>query len=107
MSEIGFSLTDKVALVTGASRGIGRGIAKALAEAGADVAGVSRSASTETQALVEAAGRRYLSLQADLATATVADLNALVDQNGGALWPNRHLGKQRRHYVSQDCVGAH
>ena len=80
MSEIGFSLTDKVALVTGASRGIGRGIARALAEAGADVAGVSRSASTETQAQVEAAGRRYLSLQADLATTTVADLNGLVDQ---------------------------
>ena len=67
-------------MVTGASRGIGRGIAKALAEAGADVAGVSRSASTETQALVEAAGRRYLSLQADLAAASVADLNGLVDQ---------------------------
>ena len=75
-----FDLTDKVALVTGASRGIGRGIAKALAEAGADVAGLSRSASTETQTQVEAAGRRYLSLQADLATSTVADLNGLVDQ---------------------------
>ena len=80
MTVPAFDLTDKVALVTGASRGIGRGIAKAFAEAGADVAGVSRSASTETQAQVEAEGRRYLSLQADLATATVAGLNALVDQ---------------------------
>ncbi len=80
MTVPAFDLTDKVALVTGASRGIGRGIAKAFAEAGADVAGVSRSASTETQSQVEAAGRRYLSLQADLATATVAGLNALVDQ---------------------------
>ena len=80
MTTPAFCLEDKVALVTGASRGIGRGIARALAEAGADVAGLSRSASTETQAQVEAAGQRYLSLQADLATATVADLNALVDQ---------------------------
>ncbi len=80
MSKVAFCLENNVALVTGASRGIGRGIAKAFAEAGADVAGVSRSASTETQALVEAAGRRYLSLQADLAAASAADLNALVDQ---------------------------
>lgn len=80
MTTPAFNLENNVALVTGASRGIGRGIAKALAEAGADVAGVSRSASTETQALVEAAGQRYLSLQTDLATASVADLNALVDK---------------------------
>ena len=83
MTTPAFCLEDKVALVTGASRGIGRGIAKALAEAGADVAGVSRSASTETQTLVEAAGRRYLSLQADLVTASVPDLNALVDRTAG------------------------
>ncbi|WP_333967440.1 SDR family NAD(P)-dependent oxidoreductase, partial [Pseudomonas aeruginosa] len=33
-----FSLSSRVALVTGAGRGIGRGIALALARAGADVA---------------------------------------------------------------------
>ena len=33
-----FDLPDKIALVTGAARGLGRAIALALAEAGADVA---------------------------------------------------------------------
>jgi NAD(P)-dependent dehydrogenase (short-subunit alcohol dehydrogenase family) len=38
-----FSLTDQVALVTGASKGIGLGVAKALAHAGAKIAIASRS----------------------------------------------------------------
>ena len=66
-----FSLAGKSALVTGASRGIGRSIALALAEAGADVALVARSDLAETAAAVEAAGRRALRLQADLADKAV------------------------------------
>jgi 2-deoxy-D-gluconate 3-dehydrogenase len=56
-----FSLKGKIALVTGASRGIGKACAIGLAEAGADVALVSRSkALAETAAAIEKLGRRTL-----------------------------------------------
>jgi 2-dehydro-3-deoxy-D-gluconate 5-dehydrogenase len=62
-----FDLTGKVALVTGASGGLGAGMAVALAEAGADVVvhGNSRSCD-ETCAAVEKAGRRAASVKANL-----------------------------------------
>jgi 2-deoxy-D-gluconate 3-dehydrogenase len=62
-----FKLDGKVAVVTGANRGIGRGIALGLAQAGADILGVSRDDSApETRQLVEAAGSRYVHCAADL-----------------------------------------
>jgi 2-deoxy-D-gluconate 3-dehydrogenase len=62
-----FDLTGKVALVTGASGGLGAGMAIALAQAGADVVvhGNSRSCE-ETCAAVKAAGRRAASVKANL-----------------------------------------
>jgi 2-deoxy-D-gluconate 3-dehydrogenase len=63
-----FDLSGKTAIVTGASSGIGQAIAAALAAAGARVAGVARSSQEATAQSVEAAGREYLGIKADLAT---------------------------------------
>jgi 2-dehydro-3-deoxy-D-gluconate 5-dehydrogenase len=66
MNLSAFSLEGKVALVTGANKGLGQGIAVALAQAGADIAAVSREAAEETRSLVEGLGARFINVQADL-----------------------------------------
>jgi glucose 1-dehydrogenase len=62
-------LEEKVALVTGASRGIGRGIARCLAAEGADVVVNYRSHAAEAEAVVDAVtalGQRAWACQADV-----------------------------------------
>jgi len=62
-----FKVTDRVAVITGAGRGIGRGIAIALAEAGADVVIAARREHTleEVAGIVEKAGRKALVVPTD------------------------------------------
>lgn len=61
-----FDLHGKVAVVTGASRGIGQAIAVGLAKAGADLAVVSRGNLEETERQILETGRRCLKINADL-----------------------------------------
>ena len=92
-----FDLTGRVALVTGAARGLGRAIALALAHAGADVALGLRDVNTGSGLAreIEAAGRRALPLQMDVtrldqifravddAVAHFGRLDILVNNAGG------------------------
>ncbi len=67
-----FRLHGRVALVTGANRGIGAALATALAEAGADLALLGRSEPVQTRRHIEDAGRRTLWIDHDLGTAAPA-----------------------------------
>ncbi|PLR53241.1 MULTISPECIES: 2-dehydro-3-deoxy-D-gluconate 5-dehydrogenase KduD [Yersiniaceae] len=66
-----FELKDKVAMVTGCNTGLGQGMALGLAQAGCDIVGVNMSEPTETRQAVEALGRRFLTVKADLSSTGV------------------------------------
>jgi NAD(P)-dependent dehydrogenase (short-subunit alcohol dehydrogenase family) len=80
-----FSLEGKVAIVTGASRGIGRAIALGLAQAGADVAVAARSES-DLETLVkeiDSEGRKGVSIPTDVTDR--GQIESLVDRAAGEL----------------------
>jgi NAD(P)-dependent dehydrogenase (short-subunit alcohol dehydrogenase family) len=74
-------MSERVALITGAGRGIGRGIAVALAAQGWSLVVNYRgnaAAAAETAQLIQRAGSRAVTIQADVASA--ADRQRLVDE---------------------------
>jgi 3-oxoacyl-[acyl-carrier protein] reductase len=81
-------LTHRVALVTGASRGIGQAVALALAEAGADVAVNYRERATDAQAVVDTIrtlGRRSVAIAADVSDSEA--VTRLLAETTAALGP--------------------
>jgi len=89
-----FKLAGKVAIVTGCDTGLGQGMALGLAEAGCDIVGVGRKVPQETASRVQALGRRFHAIQADLrhqhgldevvkqTVATFGHINILVNNAG-------------------------
>ncbi len=63
-----FKLDGKVAIVTGASTGLGQGMCYALAEAGADIVGVDYVEMTDTAAHMKEIGKKFVGVVANLMT---------------------------------------
>jgi 3-oxoacyl-[acyl-carrier protein] reductase len=83
------TFSGKIALISGASRGIGRGCAVALAEAGADIAVNYRNreeSARETCSLIESLGRRAIPIQADVSMASdVGRMIKTIERELGAV----------------------
>jgi len=104
-----FSLKDKVAIVTGAGRGIGHGIAVAFAEAGADVVCTARTVDQieATATEIRQVGRKALAIPCDtrdgeqveaMVSRTASELghiDILVNNAGGGLFRTLLSASQR------------
>jgi NAD(P)-dependent dehydrogenase (short-subunit alcohol dehydrogenase family) len=118
-----FRLDDRVALVTGASSGLGAVFGQALAESGADVVLAARRADrlAETAALVQKAGRRQLTVRTDVsrpedcqqavdaAMAEFGRLDILVNNAGigTAIPASRETPEQFREVIDINLNGSY
>ncbi len=75
-----FRLDGKVALVTGAARGLGQGIATGLAEAGADIVALDVASVDETGELVRNEGREFHAMNVDLLQTNAKQASDVVEE---------------------------
>lgn len=73
-----FNLQGKVAVVTGCDTGLGQGMALGLAKAGCDIVGVNIVEPTETIALIEQTGRKFVDVRANLMK--LDDIPSIIDR---------------------------
>ncbi|MCK5914703.1 MAG: 2-dehydro-3-deoxy-D-gluconate 5-dehydrogenase KduD, partial [Deltaproteobacteria bacterium] len=73
-----FNLFGKVAIVTGSGTGLGAGMAYGLAEAGADVVGVYNNNMPSIKDKIEALGRKFVGIKADLSS--TQPIQGIIDQ---------------------------
>ncbi len=87
-------LTGKVAIVTGAARGLGRAYSEALAAEGAAVVAADLHDCSATVTAIEAAGGQALSAVVDVANGE--QLSSHGGSDHGNLWADRHCDQQCR-----------
>ena len=103
----GLTMTGRVALVAGASKGIGAATAEAFAAAGAAVVlGARDTAALESVVKrIEASGGQAIAVRTDVADA--ASMRNLVDRGAGRLRAARRGVQQRHRRADAGAAGRH